>query len=690
MSFNRNKSLFFYTAVFLFVISMLMGYLSQYYYICRRLSKIVFIMFLGCLLCSTIYVFLNSKELTIKTNGQLAIIYTVFAVFWTVAAAYSKPEVKSGKICMVGLIVLNFSMMYYLILFFSRISPDFVNIKKFVKQYIGVIIIMAVFAVLSCQNFGIWFKSDNHAYYSAVVRDRDQWDFTLNTLSAFEIGGHASYAYTILLLIGEYLMPARGNGIYFINILMSETTIFCFYKIIQKIFKNAGTVTVSLVTAVFTFAPLFLGISYLLNTDFPMLFFFVLFVCSYLYDMPLLRWVSGLGVCFSKEIGIGVLFGFFAGEYIYLCMQLTKRSLFTYVRQLIRLIPEYSFVFIFLVSAVLSNSHWVIILQKFFRGSSEREKTMGLNNAVSHSNYIIYKLEEVFILHFAWVMLVLLIMAIVKLAILLYRGKCDIRGSIYRCMHKSRYVWPLGMSAVSFAAMSLIFVTYVHYRYLQLAWFFYVPVLYALTVFICQNIKWQKIALTVCLVLFFMESYITIDPLSFLFFRDFNTGNGRIISTKRYFDDAVEGGRGFYEAPESILVEFDLHEGTANNRQELNLQYLMEDAFTRIDYDSSKLIVLDDFGGWLDNDCWELFGAPHFDGWYWDKELQTVTTDSTKEEVRIVGSYWEINFDDYSEIYYIKFPFNPYREDNFVDEHDVVRRIDVSKGVWSIVISQVK
>ena len=251
---------------------------------------------------------------------------------------------------------------------------------------------------------------------------------------------------------------------------------------------------------------------------------------------------------------------------------------------------------------------------------------------------------------------------------------------------------PIIISYIFFIAVSCLFLTYVHYRYNQLGLFFYTLIL---GVLICNNISQyviRKLCLSVIAILFLIQCYIDIDPVSNLLpFTKVNIGKEEMVSTRKYF----YGGAPYYdyayiEGDKRLMSQHLLAEGFEYNRQWINFQKVMEQAITNLKYDSSKLIILKNFGGWIENTNGQVFGVMDETGYYWDNNKNTVTRDNTGIPLNLTIGEWDFANENYNEIYYIDFPFNEFHTDNFFDKYSVMYQYKESVGPWVIGVYRIK
>lgn len=673
----------FYMALLTFALAFLFGFASAFKY--EILSNINFVtMFLFFLLGNIMNLF--CYRMTMATDLQLFVVCIILGLFWNIHFIFSKNLDINIPVAIIGLLCINISVVCscYKIIFFNKIMKS-LNLFEIFKKYYGLIIIIAIFILLSIQDFGLWFRGDSFYYYQSVVNGRDIWDFTLNDLSAFLMAGHTTYSYSFLLSIGEYIWPSSGNGIRLINILISTVTILLFYGISTNLFKSMGKTGHTLITATFAFAPLFLGITYLISSDFPLLCFFILFLFSYIKDLKILKWLSALAVCFSKEIGIIVLFGFYLGESVYCIKQnyaSTKKLGIIGVLFSRKRILVYSGVLLYFVPVFFLPNGWMQELRLNLLNSAQATGK-GLPNLIIKWHYYLYKAEELFIMNFMWLITLVAIIVFLKKIVQRVKKK-NINNTKILKTRAIAYSYPIVFACIFFLIISMFYFTYLHYRYVQLNLLFMILLLGYCINNICISKKVFGYIITLLItILFLSESYFTIDPITYKLFINFDAGNKDLISTRRYFYGGESVGYGYLEDDGEIIAQHLLHEGADYNREILRLQYVLEDVFNRIEYNSNKLIILDNFGGWIQNDCWQLFGTDSVDVYYWDSNTKTINMNGTGELINLTVDP-SLSFEKYQEVYYLDFTFNKYQSDSYLENKEILEEFSCSNGAWKI------
>lgn len=638
------------------------------------------------------FIFLLIGDLALLVSGKRiahSMLYTtvfgvLFLFFFLTIYKYNGVE-KPTFNAYLGMIATGFTFFLGLGSIISDL--DFNKVIGIGKKNFPIVVATAIFSVLFLPNFeSVCSTIDSCTYYESVVEQSGKWNFDILNISFLSMGGHTAYAFAIPLHIGELLYPNYGYGQTTVKLLLSLVTIFLFYKICKSIWPEKDEIFIILLTCIFMFSPAFFGISYLTSTDFPLLCYMTVFLYSYIYKNRPLKWISVLAVCFSKEIGVIIIGSFFAGEFLYELFNksnkksgLIKRMLCCFFNK--RRVVEYSSVLCYAYVLMFGSEGWIKNLHRIFE--KENELSSSIRQTYVWIHYPVFKIFEIFFMNFNWIIFPVICICVIQ-RLSHKRNKLKFNKDI---KEKMWIFLPASISFATFCAINIAYFTYIHYRYIQLGQLFYVIMLGFFILDICTEKKIQRIILIASLGLFFIESYVTVDPITYLFFDHVNIGNGEIISTRKYWyivEDEETGDGYYWEADKEIMSQFFLAEGISYNRECLGLQRVLREALTTIDYDQNKLIVLDDFGGWLENTAAQLFGVMSREGYWWDPNRKTITRKETSVPLNFCSDEELEQINNYNEIYYIEFPFNPFHKSHVLDEYKTYIESEVCSGRWKI------
>lgn len=679
-------------SVGLFFLSMFAGELMTYLPPFSRISNILACLAFVLILGGSVF---SLRERDYAYPWMYAVFFFVAALFWDLSYYKCTLDlVRNEQInAWVGIVSLNVSLLSWVVYCLqNRRKAGRPAIAW--RQYIPLGVICAAFAVLSLLNLGVWFFVDSWTYYSHIAENAGMWNFRFTDMDPFMMGGHTCYAYSVLLMIGELLAPHLGFGQRAANCVLSIATIIAFYFITEKIWGKEKRLRSVLLTSIFAFGPLFYGISYIISSDFPLLCFFTLLLAAAFYDITFLKFIAILCVCFSKEVGVFILAGFYLGEVI-VSFAKGEKKIGVFFRRLFdwKMLAIYSSAFLYVLILFFGSGGWV----KNFRSIFSRPTGIEIpTNTYRWWHYPIFKIFEYFFMNFYWLIWVLMLIAAVTAVTHCRKEKKGLIRYLKEVLspHMDQYV-PIIVTYALFCVTGIAYFTYVHYRYVQLGQLFYVLSLGIVVDMIPKDTLKKELLLVPVVVLMTVESFITVDPVTYMFFKRFDAGNGDLITTRQYWYIMLdeETGAGYYwEADEPTMGQHYLADGLEYNREMIGLQRTMEDAFADIDYASDKLIVLDMFGGWESYTCAQLFGVMDETGWYWDPEAGTVVRYETDVPLNLAFDSDDLDplMKKYSEVYYIDFPFNRYHENDVLKDHPAKDSFSESHLRWKIDVYRLK
>lgn len=558
----------------------------------------------------------------------------------------------------------------------------FIKVSKCCRRHteeIFVCLILLLFVLFSMSTFTACFRSDSEIYYTGICQSVAKLKSGEFSFADLGIAGHSCYGYSIFLFIGQLLLPSHGIGIRFVNLCMALFTIMLFWKLIQKLFPMTEKVTRLLVVAAFAFSPFLLGIFAEVHTDFPVLCFFVWLVYFYVSGRQTKTLFVGLLLCFSKETGVIYYCTFLAGCFLY---RLIKNENKSWIKKLFDefSICEWFYLIpadIFLICAATS---------KGWTGSAINPTvTDGAANTFCFSwDYIFIKLREIFLMNFAWLILIPLILFMVAL---FQKKMCRVS------LNKEWFIG-LGTTCIVFLLFNFSYYTYTHYRYLML----YLPFLLILVLYLLEkstsNVWIKRGTALLFATAFLVESFVTVDPVTYLAFRNIDVGNGSIITTSEFVVDSENKQSFRVIRDKDVTRRTDFLDANVYNRDYLGFERVLEAALQDIDYNASKGIV---FPAIYDDSMYStifaLLGTHNPNKLYWNRKTGNII--STKSETIInwidISKGIPANICDYKEIWYVKLSDNGkmYEEKN-LEQFEVMEERIYTAGKWKIVLERLQ
>lgn len=625
--------------------------------------------------CSAFATILNISLL--KKHQYLREFFIVFlciTVFYDLYSLYVwqlNDRTPLSKILMFSLLFVNLIFIYLL----GKIKFSKLQILSYIKKMSPIIVICIVFIILNYNIFNWGYTPDGYTYFSTTKENLGMWDFTWKNVNSLQIAGHLTLGYTIFLDIGLILFG--DYGIRIVNLAMAVVTIGCFYKILLFLFPKEKKQFLICSTMIFSFSPLFLGLIHSLNSDFPMLCFFVWYIWADYSDKRILRFFFSALMCFSKELGAVVLFLYLtvdAFTKIFNSKGMVIDKIGEYIRSF-RWIEVYNILF-FVTLLLFGGSGWGENAKNSFANISGNNIE---NKFLINFDFILYKLKEMIFMNWSWVIIPLFIFFLLS-----YTKR---KEKIY--IHKKYF--SLIASYIGFLLFNLFYFTYPHYRYLIFQNFFYTIAITFIILYITRKKYLRGIIFSVVIVLFITESFYTWDFVSLNIFPTINVGKREIVSTKKYI--SIDGRLLTKEENSSVESQM-FFDCTLNNKDQIGFETITEKALKRINYDGTQKIIFPSlYGDNLEYTLLAMFGRNDKESFYWNKKTNSITDDLRDIKLSFYDIYSIIEDNSLSEeiYYYLQYPYSyEYDEERLLNNFNINNQISISSKGWEMNILEIE
>lgn len=459
---------------------------------------------------------------------QITICLCYFFVFWNLAL-FSKYTIKNDLISIcIKTVILDIAFVVALAFTIKnyRHKLMFSNVKDYIRENKWFLLFITIFIFSLSSILDIWLMGDGAIYYSQVIINRS-WNF--ENIFDLKLVGHPTCFYTMWLLIGEYIFPRSAIGVRLILIFLATVTVCMFFGILKKMYRDSNNINLIMFVAIFAFHPGFWGIIAELNTDFPVLIFFIWVLYFQMNKQYILMYFSAVMLCFSKETGVMILAFYTLGC---LCVKVVN-SLKKGFKSVITNIFSVDMISIYL-AGILWLLEWLIGSRgKTWGGGAEglASKDSGitgikLDTFNSCIEYMIHKLKEMFILNNGYVFAIFLIAAII----------CFVFTRIKSSLNREylHIIVGIYIAFIGFLNFNLYFVTWPNYRYLLPLVLFSV---FSASIYILGYVKRiviQRVIIIVVLLIVVLSNFRA-DPISKKVFNTVSMGNGEMISTNLFY-----------------------------------------------------------------------------------------------------------------------------------------------------------
>lgn len=636
-------------------------------------------------------IFLKKCHKESKYLLTMFFIYTIVTIFWDLSALSPYSNKAFPIIIIIGGIILNLSTIAIGIYAFCQFKD---KIFYFWSNYKFIILVVLLFIIGSLEVLDDWPRCDSWSYFR-TAQEAKYWDFSFGTVYLFKLAEHRAYGVALFDLIGAYLTPDSPLGIRMIQIAVVSFSAFLLSKIINynNLDRNSKFLN-TLIVSLILFNPLVFGLIFEINLDIYVFCFFIWLYYSYITNNKLLFLFSSFLLVFSKETAIPLwgafIFGILALNFI------LKRNTMICIDKGIahsadKEVPSFQLKTLFIICLIIMGS---LALSFLFGGSVwlDRVGSMdistdgtGINKFGWNTINIINKLKQLFGINFNWLYTLIILLigpySIWKNLIKPPQNKMGISVKTSSL--------PFILAQVEFILFNLLYITYNNPRYLIT----YLLGLILLFTFLLVNlnigIRKKCIILSTLLLLSIIQNFTTIDPITYKLFKNIDTGNGKMITTRVFGVDE----NGDLTTDEDIWSLREMTHAASYNRQYTYFGEAFEKFLQIVDYKETDLIVVQPIYG-VHMTYLSLFGKgdTYNDSYYYDPKSGNIVqrADYTKLNLLVTDDVSMINFSEFDRIYYVSMDFNKKYESQFdFSSVDIEDTFDVTYRNWKLHINKI-
>ena len=468
---------------------------------------------------SDTYVYLKKYFKSSSFLTELLVVLTPIVVLFDFA--FFSPltnHINFSFFFLLKLIFINLSYLYVFIKVISLLTKS--KLRKLIHPVLAPILGFTALRSLFMDAVPRW---DSAVYYKKLLDNITVFDFTFDSFLAFNWFRHPAMGFGLVSSIFQFLTP---DNIYMLNvgnIILGIVAILGFYFISIYLFGSKKKWEVLLLTTLFSINPLFFSVSTSFVPDYGVLVFFLIALGSFFHKKHTLASFFFLLMIFSKETG-ALSYAFFILFYLFtvLFKRLSKIKTHHIVNFILAVLPGIIFTIYMIYT---KGAHW------------KAGKTVTVNgNCLFCFSFqpihFIDNLKVMLILNFSWVLS--LTAAVASLSYLFKRKlKTSIKDKIKNDEFKSMVLVFLG-----FIAFFIFYVTYVIPSYMLFPIAILIIIFYYSLLKLMANSRVRILFLIVLSVLFLVQNFIHIDPVSSKAFGTFDYGNYKGLKIgSEYFGD---------------------------------------------------------------------------------------------------------------------------------------------------------
>lgn len=518
---------------------------------------------------------------------QVVIVGLTFSMFWNLGLIHNTSGYINWFFYWIGFLAIHLNLLWWLFEL-TRMSK-YAHLNKYVteKRPILYFILGISLIIFLCINVvTVW----DLTAYESTLSEIKAFDYSMDTFSLFDLCGHVSWGYVLIVGIGEFLFPINGIGAQIVHIFMGMITINCFDSIVKILFPRIPKKERVLYSVLFGVSPLFLGLNHYISLDYGVLCFLVWMICSHLNKQYIFQFFCTFLLCFSKETGVAVCFFYFLSYYSWKAYINKERRLRTFLFN-----GSFGEAFRVVFPALLFCIYIFVGKGKMWSPPTGGPKT----GFFIDYRHILSKLETILLGNFGWCFLLFILFGFFWTLI---------RREKRRNIKNSFSVVFLGCF-LGYTVFSSCFVTYNHFRYNQAYVFLYTILLIYSIQYFKEN---SRIVIPSILAVFLLiESFITIDPVMYIIFPLQNVSLLPMITTRR----------------EEDLPEYNVSDSIVYNFQYQYYFKCLNIFFDRIGYDGTQLILFPDINQLETSSSYVILGnSQREDSLYYVPKLKMLCT----------------------------------------------------------------
>ena len=489
-----------------------------------------------------------------------------FAFLFLNAASFFKIRYGERVPIWVGIydVVLFILTCFYLKNYKTELKNKIQNSIRTFKEWelFWVILISTIIRIPLFVQEQIW---DGGIYYSQIQQACQAFDFSMLSIwNSFRLCAHYSIAYTIIMSIGEFLLPGNMTGVFLVTLILTDVAIACIYIMLRKYWLNLEKRNAMLATLLISVCPLLLGLFCNVTLD-SLLVVFTIFLlyAEYRKNMFMVSiWL--LVIAQTKETGMVIVGGYLLTHIAIRAMNAMKRDRHD---RLHFFFSDYSVICSCLGAMFLCI--YTVAQQGLFiwMGMSNVVEgnllTQYLNDIIKYPVLFLHKFEVIFILHFQWIPTLVILFCfvwrkLVQKKKLGFPGMESCLGILIVFLTSNVYLFMYSLARYHIFSAVMMWILAIIVLFKTFPDFLASKLRYGMT--------WG------ILVIVFLQNFFYLDPITNMTFESFDTGNGKILSTE------IAGG--------------NFGDGLVNNARHIYLQDLINGMLAGGQYDENTQVVV--------------------------------------------------------------------------------------------------
>lgn len=452
---------------------------------------------------------------------QSTIVLSFLGVFWGLAWISPWTDKSQRSTVIGGAVILALLWVLAVVLTLRTRERRPLSVRRFIREN-PQIWIVAVYLLLSARDITVIPMCDNGAYFKSILDAVRRFNFGLgDNLTAMKLNGHPAQGFAAYMMLGQFVDYTAFQIANIQTRILFVAGVLGFSGIVNYLFPGRGyRFERLLATALFAFTPLVYGLSLTISPDFGVLVFLCLTLYCIMRRHSVLAAAFGVMLCFTKEAGAllyaSLLVGIFAIKLPYLALRGTGPRIRNFATSVLRHLHLAIPLVLYAAYLVVDGQLWIF--------SGPQAVVARIGSAPIDSSTVYDKSVQIFLANFNW-----LVWGMIGLGLLawFYRRW---RRQLNTPATPDQGVWfvLLAFTLIPFTLVNYAFVTWNNARYILPISLFVILFLIKALQSSLPSARLRLGLLSICLGLFFISCFRTIDPLLLRLFTTFRFGDHRM------------------------------------------------------------------------------------------------------------------------------------------------------------------
>lgn len=393
------------------------------------------------------------------------------------------------------------------------------NIIKRMFYDKGLVIVLLISTLVRLplfSNIQLW---DGMIYYGELQRVCNSFEFSIAYIwENFRLANHYAIVYTFFTSIGEFLLPDHITGVLLVLLILTDISLLCIYKMFRGYWLDLSQMEAAVGTILVSICPLFLGLFSNISLEHLLVVFTIFLFYAEYKEQTIMKVVWMISIMLTKETGLIIVAGYL---FAHICVRLRDAVKKKKGHRLRFFLMDFHT--ICAAGGIAIVSLYTIMQEGLFAWKGTSALLADYFVIFGNLSLVWRKFILLFVLHFEWIPVLLLIFCMIyciakRCQMPRFKGRISIVGALGSFLFVNFILLDTELgryhifSAVMIWILAYIYCFKLFRRYLR-------------------NGIALEVSITI-MILLLIQNFTFIDPWTTLFFDQYDTGKGKMVSTE--------------------------------------------------------------------------------------------------------------------------------------------------------------